>query len=226
MLKVSHGNGTEATSEALFYIAGLKSKVKKQKERIFTSMNLMNKMYAHALCADWEAALVPRLEGQRKIRRTDMRLVMSWKGYANEPKMRQFMDEFNRESGLNEHLGAWACHSQISKATQEPIYHVHFIVNPRNNNTHKVKDIRKGDLKRLKQLYAALSAKYGLDVGYDFDRVEKNRQKNKGKRVTTRIDTNEKTKAKSKNRAKSRWVGRNKKAKAKAAPAAPQGVKR
>jgi len=221
MLKVDYGHGTDATAGGLYYIAGLKSKKKKEKENIFSSIDLISRRDTNALLADWSAHLAPRKEGQRKLRRTDVRFVMSWKGYAKERDIRLFVDDFLEKSGFNKHLNAWACHSITSKRTGEKLFHIHLFVCPRNKETGEVIDVRKGQLKILKELYAELSEKYALSVGYDLSAVQKTRKPNK------KHGQKQPSKDTGKGKKKSLWIARNKKAKTKtkAKEIAPQRKK-
>jgi len=202
MVIISHGHGLKQLKRHLRYIAC--HAASKQKELVARSENIKPANVGQTI-KDWAKAIEPILPGQRRLKRTDIRLIASWIG---EPpaadKVAAIVEDFRKAMGYRA-IHAWAVHQKPDRYGR-PSWHVHFVMAPRSSRGDTI-DIRRDDLRRIKAAYVDVSNKWGLDIGYD-SRVLKQPKATKAKRKRKAKSQTQKAK-----QTRAKWAARNRNAK-------------
>ncbi len=191
MLKIAWGKDEARLPAHLAYIAGTgRYRHKRKAESITCSPEIATKRAQEGFLSEYAVTLAPdSSKGQRRGKRTDLRIVISWKGNLRE-RQEEFLCEFMAEH-FPDCLWSWARHVKPNRQGEETS-HFHIVVCPRRMDGRML-DVRKGDLNRLKNSYLKLSKQLGLATGWDREPQTKakelpKRQKRRSRnRVRTRI---------------------------------------
>lgn len=165
MIKVSWGKDAGGLPSHLAYITGTgRYRHKRFKERISCSQDIATPRTQAGFLAEYADALAPdHSKGQRRSKRTDLRLVISWLGDKRE-EQEAFLDDF-----MGEHfqgcLWTWARHVKPNRLGQQTS-HFHVVVCPRRLDGPML-DVKRDDLRRFQNAYLKISKQHGLATGWD-----------------------------------------------------------
>ncbi|TLS73458.1 hypothetical protein FE236_13240 [Mariprofundus erugo] len=153
------------TPSHLLYITGTgRYRHKKRTEHITCDPQIASLRSQESFLSEYGLALAPDpSKGQRRGKRTDLRIIISWLG-NREDRQLEFLDDFMAEH-FEGCLWTWARHVKPNRLGQTTS-HFHIVVCPRKFDGSML-DVRKDDLKRLKGSYLKLSNQLGLAAGWD-----------------------------------------------------------
>ncbi|WP_143144966.1 hypothetical protein, partial [Mariprofundus micogutta] len=150
MIKQSWCTDINKTAAYVRYIMGDGKKKKIEAgEVVYPSPSIADKKAVAAYMAKHRYFLDTRgIEGRRKSKRTDLRLIMSFVGKVpkNAHKLaKQFLDE-----NFPDHLATWAIHSKpVSEykggEKNVPAWHFHFVICPRAKTSGNFLQTKKSD---------------------------------------------------------------------------------
>jgi len=193
MLKVSWGTSMKALQSHFAYIAGTgKYKNKHKNERVITSKNIANREAQDDFLDRWAAVLAPdRAKKQRRSKRTDLRIILSWKGKTNHQKQSEFLKRFMTDN-FPDSLWTYAKHEKLNKFGKF-VSHYHVCVCSRalSGSMH---GISRSDLQKLKVSFQSLSKQVGLATGWEMaapnkpNKSRSRRARGKGGRKSAHVD--------------------------------------
>jgi len=166
------------------YIAGTGSKYKNKhkNERVLTSKNIANRSSQNDFLDRWAAVLAPdRAKKQRRSKRTDLRIIVSFKQKNDNKKQSLFLNRFMTDN-FPDCLWTFARHEKKNRLGKA-VSHFHIAICPRRLDGTII-GVSRSDLQKLKLSYQSLSKQIGLATGWEMaapNKPNKSRAKARGK---------------------------------------------
>ena len=167
MIKVRWGSDVGALRAHLAYIAGGKSKVLANGERVYPAKSIKDGASRKSYLAKHKYFLEPKGKGRRS-KTTDLRMIMSFQG-ALPKNAHKIAIEFLKENFPNM-CATYAIHSKPVKKNaagdKQAGWHIHYVICPRKPDG-KMLRLRKQELKELKAAYHDLALRHQLKTGWE-----------------------------------------------------------